>query len=219
MNTSKFPIQPHKLPAVIYTTESGYQGVVPIRNWTTRDSLIESYRNSPGVTRIEEAMEQQPGWRTPNAMDLGTGNNAFERRAYLGTGNVIADTMVGFFVRPRTEMSCNGKQFDKGRLQSFDLEHFVSADLHAEAMTRFLLNDPRFETERAKAYVIFHFTRNKRVVHGALVTDPCDRLIRLFRRDELGLPTSASSAAVMATARHFLTDERISDRKTVWTLH
>lgn len=219
MKASAYPKSAQKLHAVIYTTATGEQGVFPVRKGFNRDELIASYRNSPNVVRIEEAILEEPGWRNPNAMDLGTGNSAFERRGYLSTGNVIADTMLGFFVRPRAETVCNGKSFDAGQLQGFDLGHFSSADLHAHAMTSFIRSNARFETEKSKAYAIFHFAGDKRVVHGALVTDLGDRLIRLFQREDLGLPSLASSAAVMTKARHYLTDERISDRKTVWTLH
>ena len=86
-------------------------------------------------------------------------------------------------------------------------------------MTRFIANDPRFADQKCIAYAIFHRDREKRVVHGALITERNGQLIRLFQRPDLGLPHAASSAAVMAKARYYLTDERISGRKTIWTQH
>lgn len=219
MQSSVYPKPPQRVPALIYTTSNGYQGVCPVHRLFNRDEMIASYRNSPGVVQIEEAILDEPGWRTPNAMALGTGNSAFERHGYLTTGNVIGSTMLGFFVRPRSETSCNGRAFPEGKLQSTDLGYFDAADERFRPMTRFIADEPRFVDQKCIAYAIFHHKGEKRVVHGALVTETNGRLIRLFQRPDLGLPHAASSAAVMAKARHYLTDERISDRKTIWTLH
>lgn len=219
MNASSFPKPAQRVPAVIYTTATGKQGICPVHHLFNRDELIASYRNSPGVVRIEEAFVDQPGWRNPNAMDLGVNNRDFDRQAYLITGNVIGSTMLGFFVRPRSETACNNLTFAPGHLQSFDLKTFENKALHAKRMLDFIRRDPRFETQTCQAYVIFHLRGEKHVVHGALVTDTKDQLIQLFQRFDLGLHSLATSAHVMAKARHFLTDERISDRKTIWTLH
>lgn len=219
MQSSVYPKPPQRVPALIYTTANGDEGVCPVHKLFDRDEMIASYRNSPGIVRIEDALVDEPGWRNPNAMDLGTGNSAFERRGYLSIGNVIADTMLGFYVRPRSQTSCNGLTFPEGKLQSTDLGYFDASDDRFRAMTRFIANEPRFAQQKCIAYAIFHRNRDKRVVHGALVTETNGRLIRLFNREDLGLPYTASSAAVMAKARHYLTDERISDRKTIWTLH
>lgn len=219
MQASAYPKPAGRRPALIYTSSNGEEGIYPIHKLFDRDELIASLRNSPGVVRIEEAFVDEPGWRHGNAMALGTGNRAFERNAYLTTGNIIGNTMLGFYVRPRTAAECHGRSFRPGELQGFDLKSFDQPTLHARAMTDFIRRDERFETQKCIAYVIFHTSREKRVVHGALVTETNGRLIRLFQRPDLGLNAVASSAAVMGKARHFLTDERISDRKTIWTLH
>ena len=219
MQSSVYPKPPQRLPALIYTTANGEEGVCPVHKLFDRDEMIASYRKSPGIVRIEEATVDQPGWRNPNAMDLGTGNRAFERRGYLSTGNVIADTMLGFYVRPRAQTLYNGLSFPDGKLQATDLGYFDAADKRFLPMTRFIATEPLFADQTCIAYAIFHRDREKRVVHGALITQTNGRLIRLFQRPDLGLPHAASSAAVMARARHYLTDERISDRKTIWTLH
>lgn len=219
MQASAYPKPPRRTPAVIYTSIDGHEGVFPIRQLFNSADLIDSLRNSPGVVRIEEAFVDEPGWRHGNAMALGTGNRAYERNAYLTTGNIIGNTMLGLYVRPRTGEECNGKSFPPGQLQGFDLKKFDQPSLHAGPMTDFIRRDPRFDTQKCIAYVIFHTARNKVVVHGALVTETNGRLIQLFQRTDLGLNTVASSSAVMGKARHFLTDERISDRKTIWTLH
>lgn len=214
-----YPKPAERMPAVIYTTDTGTQGVWPLHRIYKRDDLIASLRNSPGVVRIEDAYVDQPGWRSANAMDLGVNNRDFARHAFLTTGNIIGSTMLGFFVRPRTESACNERAFANGLLQSNDLKAFEQKDLQANAMLDFIRRDQRFETQTCQAYVIFHLRGEKRVVHGALVTDKCDQLIRVFQRSDLGLTELATSVEVMAKARHFLTDERISDRKTIWTLH
>lgn len=219
MQASAYPKPAGRTPAVIYTTSDGQEGVYPIRKLFNRDELIDSLRNSPGVVRIEEAFVDEPGWRSGNAMALGTGNRAYERNAYLVTGNIIGGTMLGYYVRPRAEKACNGKSFRPGELQGFDLKIFEQPSLHAGAMTEFIRRDTRFDDQKCIAYVIFHTARKKVVVHGALITDTNGRLVRLFQRPDLGLNAVASSAVVMGKARHFLTDERISDRKTIWTLH
>lgn len=219
MHESTFPRPAQRVQAIIYTTATGQQGICPVNRLFDRDEMIASYRESPGVVQIEEAFVDQPGWRNGNAMDLGVRNRDFARNAFLTTGNVIGSTMLGSFVRPRTQTACNSLTFPQGQLQSFDLKTFENKDLHTKSMQDFIRRDQRFETQTCQAYVIFHLRGEKHVVHGALITDTKDQLIRLFQRSDLGLPALATSADVMGKARHFLTDERISDRKTIWTLH
>lgn len=226
MNSDRYPMPPRRLPAVIYKSVNGIQAVHPVYTGTNLVEMIDAYKHSPGIASVEAAYVEAPGWRNAKAMDLNTGNKSFDsKHCYLGTGNVISETMTGTFVRPRAEVTCKGHSFAPGSLQLFDLQRFnVSTNfpherMHAQAMVNFIRTDPRFETQTCQAYVIYHFEDDIRIVHGAMVTETSDRLIRLFHRADLGLPASAASAAVMSTARRYLTDERISGRKTVWQMH
>ena len=174
------------------------------------------------VLKIETCTLHQPGWRTPNAMALETSNTAFDsRRVYIGTGNVIADTMYGAFVRPRLEINCNGMPFAPRKLQAFDLEPFKNLGVPGSLakLARWIEDEPKFESTTCLAYVIFHVRRESLVIHGALVTDVERKLLKLFDRRDLNLAASNKSDAVLNKACFYLTDACIQDRETVWTRH
>jgi hypothetical protein len=197
---------------------NGIPGLIKMGATDTADQWVKDLQIPPSVSCIETAKVESPSFRTGNAMAVNTGVKAFDSmpRCYIDVGNVIADTMRGTFVRPRKEVKCNGTAFREGELQKTDLAYFGQ---QAEAMCSFIRSEPAFDTEKCLAYLIFHHAKNKRVVHGALVTDVSRRLVRSFSRRDLGLPASAASKLILDKASYYLTDACVSDRKTVWTRH
>ena len=66
-------------------------------------------------------------WKTPHKMEICTGHKTFDKQTnIISTGNIIANTMYGQFVRSRYRLECNGRTNPEGHLQEFDLNGFSS---------------------------------------------------------------------------------------------
>ena len=212
------PATPTRHPAVLYRAN----GILSVRCLTQADDqseLIAELQSRPQVESIETCMMAKPGWRTPNAMALETGNAAFDsKRVCIMDGNCISDTMIGFFIRPRLETRCNGGTFEAGSLQAFDLRPF-DAMWEAKALTDFIRREPQFDSATCLAYLVFHHESGRRITHGGLVTDLQRCLLRQFDRNALGLRASLKSDAVLRKVRFYLSDECFTDRHSVWTRH
>lgn len=81
----------------------------------------------------------------------------------ISSGNVIANTMIGWSIRPYDEVECNGKKFEKGELQNSDLEGF---DIHQE-----LRNFIKERGTKLYLYEIFIHKEERKKVIGWLVEE------------------------------------------------
>jgi hypothetical protein len=213
-----YPASPTRDPAVIYRA-NGILSVRCLKHAGEQLAAIAELQTRPQVELIETGIVEKPGWRSPNAMALQTGNAAFDsKRVCVTEGNCLSDTMIGLFIRPRLETRCNGMEFAPGALQAFDLKPFDHVP-EAQALPEFIRSDAKFDSLTCIAYLIFHHESGKRILHGGLVTDRQRQLIRRFDRSAFGLRASLKSDAVLRKARFYLTDECFSDRQTVWTRH
>lgn len=126
-------------------------------------------------------------------MSISSGYKEFDKAAssesgYIGTGNVISNAMFGFHVRARTELECNGFAFAVGKLQESDLSPASKGyGQDFEAVRRYIRKSEYFENQNGWCYLIRHQRQADRkvVLHGALVTDSQNRLLRRFDRLEL----------------------------------
>lgn len=84
---------------------------------------------------------------------VNTGYKTFDKQTnYIGTGNVIANTMLGFYVRPLTEKLEGVK---------FDLQHFNNANLTIPSSIKEHL---LYNTNRTQSEILYCiFTRDE---HG-----------------------------------------------------
>ncbi|MEM7591372.1 MAG: hypothetical protein AAF383_07605 [Cyanobacteria bacterium P01_A01_bin.83] len=113
---------------------------------------------------------KQLQWLNANKIDIDTGHKTFDRQTNtIGTGNIIANTQYGSYIRSRFNTECNRFQFAEGHLQQYDLQHFARS---------FRLN--HYIAQRVKQsadnyngvifYAFFHYQRRQKIVDGFVLT-------------------------------------------------
>lgn len=119
-------------------------------------------------------------WRTPNRMLMESGHKTFDKQTdIISTGNIIAKTQLGFYVRAYTETECNGFTQELGKLQEADLDRWRRATTPSIVM----------ETVRRLAkerdiilYRFFHYGKyGTMIVHGYIITTATRPYERLWR--------------------------------------
>lgn len=99
---------------------------------------------------------------------MNSGNKTFDKQAdYIGTGNVFSNVQIGAFIRPKNQTECNGKTFAAGELQEYDLKPFrkIGMILIFETLVK-----EAAKTKQVCLSAIFHRRKNKRILHGFILT-------------------------------------------------
>lgn len=109
-------------------------------------------------------------WINGNKMRFESSHKTFnDQTNIISTGNIIANTQYGSYVRPYTETECNGFTNEEGHLQDFDLEPFIRNFQTSSSTIKEIKTICRFRT--AILYAFFHRNREgKRIVHGYILT-------------------------------------------------
>lgn len=122
-------------------------------------------------------MLKQIMWRNGNKMEISTGHVTFDRQTnVISTGNIIAKTQFGFYIRPFCEIECNGRGWPEGYLQMCDIKYFDMLPRQVlEAIDRF---------GQCNATILYRFSHlgpgKKRIVHGYIFTDKHYNLLMKF---------------------------------------
>lgn len=100
-----------------------------------------------------------------NKMIINSGYKEFDKQTNLITsGNVIANTMYGNYIREWNETECNGNTFEKGHLFKFDLQHF-----HIDSIIEDYIKSLN---KKVILYELFTYNRNgKKNLIGWLIED------------------------------------------------
>ena len=109
-------------------------------------------------------------WQNPNKMEIHTGHKTFDKKCVvIREGNVFSDTQTSCYIRPRTEIECNGFTNPEGYLRDFDLHAFVNTQ---PGIPRHVLDRVIEETKDKQIclYRIFHYIGEKRIMHGWILT-------------------------------------------------
>lgn len=104
-----------------------------------------------------------------------TFNRQTDKIGTISTGNVIADTLLGWYIRPFNETKCNGYDFAPGELQQADLKVFCQ-------LPQFVR---RFITDKGKQtkfilYELRHWITSRKIVHGYIITDDKHEFLNCF---------------------------------------
>ena len=189
-----------------------------------RQKRIEEVLHNTHIRRVERCMVRKTAFRTPNQAEVDTGTKAFDRQcqSIAFSGNLIANTFYGNFVRARSTTQCNGFEFGLGELQKRDLELFEkNRALHSRAAQEFIKKSPFCEENDVILTMVFHTrresNRNVFVVHGAIIVNRKHQLIKRFDRFNLGLTHSARSLEIMNTVVPLMTDQAVFDRELVFS--
>lgn len=181
-----------------------------------RDRRAQEYAAGSFATTVETCDVRTLDWVNPNRQNINTGCKAFDKQTTsVMTGNVMANTMLSWYIRPRNETKCNGFDFKPGELQESDLKVF--AQLKSDAVIRCINHLPRAESEMLILTVVFHGRRGtdgrkERVIHGGLITDTLLRQVRRFDRNEFGLSWRTASCKIMDAVIPHLTDQKAINR-------
>ena len=120
-------------------------------------------------------------WDNGNKMHFESPHKTFNRQTNcICTGNVVADTQYSNYIRPFTELECNGRVNEPGHLQNWDLtQHFTSSILpgHIRQEVRELTRD-----QKAILYNFHHWNGRRRIDDGWVLTSDSQeyKLIRVW---------------------------------------
>lgn len=120
-------------------------------------------------------------WDNDDKMHIETGNKGFDKACKcLFKGNAITDTQSSNYVRPKSEVECNGMVFAEGDLRKFDLHHGICNGMPQRYKDSILKST---ETEPAILYKIFHYRGKTQIVHGWILTKTNNDLIGYYCTD------------------------------------
>jgi len=93
----------------------------------------------------------------------------------ITTGNVLADTLLGWYIRPVNETKCNGYDFTPGDLQKADLKFFY----HVPEVVRQYINY-KGKQQKMILYELRHWNGKRKTVHGYIITDDKHEFLNCF---------------------------------------
>lgn len=217
MNQKKFIPMPGETTKkglrVTWTEDSVHKGAVMLFKMFKGEDLnkeIQRLSANPLVAKLEVV-------RYRDASKVDSGLKIFDRQ-FQGfiTGNIVANTCTGWYVRGGLETQCNDREFEQGHLLNTDLKIFSETPQLVGLVRAY----QRQRSESVIVYRIFHMHRVDgkliRNVHGAFVVDSKTmELIARFDRPMLGLGYRKSSKKVMDVVEPFYTDGFILSAETV----
>jgi len=104
-----------------------------------------------------------------------SGHKTFDRQVdCISTGNVIGHVQLSFHIRAYTETECNGFTRPPGHLRAFDLKTW---NLPIRVRDRVLKET---EDKSVWLYEFRHWTGNRKIVHGYVITSYDHRLLAKF---------------------------------------
>jgi len=108
-------------------------------------------------------------WENCDKMKIDTSHKTFDRQTnIISTGNIIANTLLGWHVRPFTEVKIGFGQPDRppGYLRDFDLRGFSRMPSRVRELVKELTQE-----QSVWVYRLFHYDSNdRRITHGWVVT-------------------------------------------------
>jgi len=127
-----------------------------------------SYRTDKGLKEIE--------WINGNKMKIETGHKTFDQQTnIISYGNIIANTMVGFYIRAYNDtVNPVGQTRPLGYLQDFDLQNWRNELYRYRLMNKVKAH---LVNRAGILYRLFHYNKNQRIIHGFILTDTDYNLI------------------------------------------
>jgi hypothetical protein len=130
-------------------------------------------------------------------MIVQTGHATFDRQTnVISTGNIIANTMIGWHCRPYNETECNGWQFKPGHLREFDLKKWKERGIYHPVLA-FVRNATQAD-KSIWIYEFFHYNDDTRIVHGYVITSYNHKILRKF----ITGPTYRSTGVIYECAKY-----------------
>jgi hypothetical protein len=115
-------------------------------------------------------------------MMIDTGCSAFDSQcSHLTSGNHWGNCQFSTFVRPISETECNGGMVPTGELFEFDMKAFTMMPPYVVAAIRAM--NRTVVVSEIRHHIGFHKLKRK-IVHGYIVTDASERLVRVFQTSD-----------------------------------
>ena len=116
---------------------------------------------------------------TSDRMVIDTGCSDFDSQcSHLTSGNHWGSCQFSTFVRPVSETECNGRTVPVGELFDFDMKAFTEMPAHVRVAIRTI--GSTIVVSEIRHHIGSHWPGRK-IVHGYVVTDATERLIRVFQ--------------------------------------
>lgn len=137
----------------------------------------------------------------------------------LMTGNVCSDVQTSNFIRPSSQLECNGYRFAYGELRKSDLKVIIGGSPRQPGVQRFLdvVNSPENIDKALVGYKVFHTPgarssthQPEKHVHGWVVTETLGRHVATI---DNGTPTSMR---VLEPAVAWFSSETVGDPKPLF---
>ena len=136
---------------------------------------------------------------TSDRMVIDTGCSVFDSQcSYLTSGNHWGSCQFSTFVRPVSETECNGRTVPVGELFEFDMTTFTEMPAHVRAAIRAI--NRTVVVSEIRHHIGSH-RLGRKIVHGYIVTDAAERLIRVFQTTD-----GSVSERILSTVLPYVAD-------------
>jgi hypothetical protein len=128
-----------------------------------------------------EVVMKEIVWDTPNKMHFDSPHKMFNRQCKLiATGNQIGNVVYSNYIRPHSEIECNGFINKPGHLQNWDLTKNIVADTLPSAI-REQIRELTYD-KGGIVYNFHHWNGNKRIDDGFVLTtrDEHHKLVKVW---------------------------------------
>jgi hypothetical protein len=136
---------------------------------------------------------------TSDRMVIDTGCSAFDSQcSHLTSGNHWGNCQFSMFVRPASETKCSGRAIPAGELFEFDTKAFTAMSDYVRAAIRAM--NRTVVVSEIRHHIRSH-GQERKIVHGYIVTDTAERLIRVFQTTD-----SSVSGRILASVLPYVAD-------------
>ena len=113
-------------------------------------------------------------WINNNKMLFESLHKTFNKQVRLiSTGNAIFGTQLSKYIRPISEITCNGAPFPVGHLRNYDLDY-----MEFPQHIRIYLNENHLDTKLIAYHFFYHNNKHQRIDIGWVITDENHKLIK-----------------------------------------
>ena len=116
-------------------------------------------------------------WDNPNKMHFDSPHKTFNRQCRLiATGNQIGDVVCSNYIRPFSEIECNGFINPPGHLQNYDLtKSIVKLPSNIQVDVRLMTHG-----NGGIIYDFHHYNGNNRIIDGFVLTTKDYKLMKVW---------------------------------------
>lgn len=111
-------------------------------------------------------------WENPNKIKINTGHKTFDSQTnIISTGNIVANTLFGAYVREYTRISNGYEDKPLGYLQDWDLENHFNENIPT------CMRDHVSMVDRETKHILYkvrHFNGDNEIIHGYILTKGYD---------------------------------------------